>query len=60
MTNVEQKQERIRQLELRLKELKGSHCEVYSRIVGYHRPLDNWNDGKKEEFKARFNYLKTL
>ena len=24
-------------------------CEVYSRIVGYLRPVRNWNDGKKQE-----------
>lgn len=28
-------------------------CEVYSRVVGYLRPLSNWNDGKREEFKDR-------
>lgn len=28
-------------------------CEVYSRIVGYLRPVDQWNIGKKEEFKER-------
>lgn len=28
-------------------------CEVYSRIVGYLRPVQNWNYGKKEEFKDR-------
>jgi anaerobic ribonucleoside-triphosphate reductase len=27
--------------------------EVYSRVVGYYRPVANWNDGKKEEFKDR-------
>lgn len=27
--------------------------EVYSRVVGYYRPIANWNDGKKEEFKER-------
>lgn len=31
-------------------------CEVYSRIVGYFRPVGNWNIGKKEEFKDRFEY----
>ena len=34
----------------------GSECEVYSRVVGYLRPVSNWNDGKKEEFKDR-NYM---
>ena len=30
-----------------------SECEVYSRVVGYLRPVCNWNEGKKEEFKDR-------
>ncbi|MCD6412259.1 ribonucleoside triphosphate reductase, partial [bacterium] len=28
-------------------------CEVYSRIVGYLRPVQFWNEGKQEEFKER-------
>ena len=28
-------------------------AEVYSRVVGYFRPVSQWNDGKKEEFKER-------
>jgi len=28
-------------------------CEVYSRIVGYLRPVAQWNEGKKEEYKER-------
>ena len=31
----------------------GRVCEVYSRIVGYLRPVRNWNKGKKEEFTQR-------
>ena len=31
----------------------GERCEVYSRVVGYFRPVSNWNKGKKEEFKDR-------
>jgi ribonucleoside-triphosphate reductase (formate) len=31
----------------------GEKCEVYSRIVGYLRPIDQWNDGKKSEFEMR-------
>ena len=30
-----------------------SVCEVYSRVVGYLRPVKQWNNGKKEEFKLR-------
>jgi len=31
----------------------GKHTEVYSRIVGYYRPVQNWNDGKQTEFVKR-------
>ncbi|MBI2053842.1 MAG: ribonucleoside triphosphate reductase [Candidatus Staskawiczbacteria bacterium] len=31
-------------------------CEVYSRIVGYLRPVQQWNKGKKEEYKERLEY----
>ncbi|MEO0292851.1 MAG: anaerobic ribonucleoside-triphosphate reductase [candidate division WOR-3 bacterium] len=31
--------------------------EVYSRVVGYYRPVQDWNEGKREEFKER-KYLK--
>ena len=32
-------------------------CEVYSRIVGYLRPVRNWNVGKKQEFVERSEYV---
>ena len=28
-------------------------CEVYSRVVGYLRPVNQWNEGKQAEFKSR-------
>jgi anaerobic ribonucleoside-triphosphate reductase len=31
-------------------------CEVYSRIVGYLRPVQNWNKGKQQEFEDRRTY----
>ncbi|MFH1509858.1 MAG: anaerobic ribonucleoside-triphosphate reductase [Candidatus Nealsonbacteria bacterium] len=31
-------------------------CEVYSRIVGYLRPVQQWNEGKKLEFETRTEY----
>ncbi len=34
----------------------GARTEVYSRITGYYRPVQNWNDGKAEEFKERKVY----
>ena len=42
---------------LRGEQFKCPECnkdtEVYSRIVGYYRPIQNWNKGKREEFKFR-------
>ena len=35
----------------------GRKTEVYSRITGYYRPVQNWNDGKLEEFKNRLEYV---
>jgi len=35
----------------------GSKTEVYSRITGYYRPVQNWNDGKSEEFVNRKTYV---
>ncbi len=34
----------------------GEKTEVYSRITGYYRPVQNWNDGKTQEFKDRKLY----
>ena len=34
----------------------GKKTEVYSRITGYYRPVQNWNDGKAQEFKDRRVY----
>lgn len=31
-------------------------CEVYSRVVGYIRPVQQWNEGKRREFKERKNF----
>ena len=35
----------------------GEKTEVYSRITGYYRPVQNWNDGKLQEFKQRKEYV---
>lgn len=36
----------------------GHKTEVYSRIVGYLRPIATWNDGKKQEFDERTTFTK--
>lgn len=43
-----------------MEEKKEKECslrtEVYSRVVGYFRPVQNWNEGKKKEFADRIAY----
>jgi ribonucleoside-triphosphate reductase len=34
----------------------GKESEVWSRVVGYYRPMQNWNKGKQEEYKERVTY----
>ena len=38
----------------------GEKTEVNSRITGYYRPVQNWNDGKAQEFKDRKEYSAKL
>ena len=38
----------------------GAQCEVYSRVVGYLRPVDQWNDGKQAEFAMRRTFDKSV
>ena len=38
----------------------GEPTEIYSRITGYYRPLQNWNSGKTQEFKDRKTYIPVL
>lgn len=34
----------------------GKRAEIYSRITGYYRPVQNWNEGKTQEYKNRITY----
>lgn len=49
-------QAKIKQLQEEKAQVKGTKTEVYSRVVGYLRPVDSWNKGKKEEFKMRKHF----
>lgn len=46
-------QTKIKQLKEEIKEAHGTPCEVFSRVCGYLRPVQNYNKGKKEEFFQR-------
>jgi hypothetical protein len=47
----------IERLEADLIHVKGTECEVYSRIVGYFRPIKQWNNGKQEEYGERETFV---
>lgn len=47
---------KILELKKQIQEVHGSKCEVYSRVVGYLRPVQGWNRGKKEEFNMRKHF----
>ncbi|MCG8570908.1 MAG: hypothetical protein MJB14_12285 [Spirochaetes bacterium] len=60
MKTLEQINEKIQQVEQQLQNVRGTETEVYTRIVGYHRAVTNWNKGKKREYFERttFNFDK--
>ncbi len=39
---------------------KRTPCEIYSRVVGYLRPVKQWNEGKQSEFHDRQTFDKQL
>ena len=42
---------------LDLNEEKRSKCLVFTRVMGYHRPIESFNTGKKGEHKERIPYV---
>lgn len=53
MATKEELEQKVGALKQQVKEARGTPCEVFSRVVGYMRPVQNWNKGKKEEFGMR-------
>ncbi len=41
----------------RAQDKKRTRCEVYSRVVGYIRPVSQWNKGKKAEYDQRKEFV---
>jgi anaerobic ribonucleoside-triphosphate reductase len=57
MKNIKKEGERIMETTTKERKECGAKTEVYSRIVGYFRPITNWNKGKKQEFEDRKTYV---
>ena len=53
MRTLEEIDNEIALLESKYEQVKGTETEVYTRIVGYHRSVVNWNKGKREEYDYR-------
>lgn len=41
---------------IRLEDSKRTRCEVWTRVMGYHRPISEFNPGKRGEFNERLAY----
>jgi ribonucleoside-triphosphate reductase (formate) len=39
-----------------MNECERTRCEIYSRVCGYMRPIEQWNEGKQAEFFERKSY----
>jgi len=44
------------ELVLKMHEAKRTKCMVYTRVMGYHRPVESFNIGKKQEHKERAHF----
>lgn len=40
-------------MEIKLDDKERQPCEVWTRVMGYHRPIDSFNKGKKSEYYSR-------
>ena len=56
MLTNEELEKQLKNAKEELKNVKGPQCEVFSRVVGYMRPVQAWNKGKKEEYSMRKTY----
>lgn len=56
MTQIKEIDNQIAVKKKELSEVNGTECEVYSRIVGYYRPLNQFNEGQAAQYKIRKLY----
>lgn len=41
---------------MELEDHERQRCEIWTRVMGYHRPVSQFNEGKKGEFAERVSY----
>lgn len=57
MSDIAAIEAEIASLQQQLQQTKGTPTEVYTRIVGYYRSVNNWNKGKREEYNQRRQFV---
>jgi len=49
----------MKQTDIQLKPEERTPCEIWTRVMGYHRPVSGWNPGKKSEHRERLYFKQT-
>lgn len=49
--------DKIKELKEEMQNVHGTPCEVFSRVVGYLRPVQNFNKGKRTEYHMRKKFM---
>ncbi len=60
MTEREILEKKLEELKYKLENVKGEKCEIWTRVMGYHRPVSEFNKGKKSEFKERVYFEESV
>lgn len=47
----------MNEVTIQLEDHERTRCEVWTRVMGYHRPVSEFNPGKQGEFNERLAYL---
>ena len=47
-------------MSIQLNDCDRTRCEVWCRVMGYYRPVEAWNVGKKSEFAERVNFSESV
>jgi len=49
----------MKDTEIELEEGERTRCEIYTRVMGYHRPVEFWNPGKQQEHQDRVHFVES-
>ena len=58
--NLEEKMNLEAKIKIDLDPDERTKCEIWSRVMGYHRPINQWNTGKQQEWRDRKHFRESL